>query len=70
MNDYQLDCFDFKQRLLLFENWITERFITECEFSELSALDALVWSQALLKASKHVSHEIVQFNRKDGNEQT
>lgn len=63
MNDYQTNSSNFKQRLLLFENWISQRFISECDFTKLSALDALAWSQAMKQASNYVAHEIVQFKR-------
>lgn len=68
MNDYQANSSDFKQRLLLFENWISQRFISECDFTKLSVLDALAWSKAMLKASNYVAHEVVPFRKGGCNE--
>lgn len=65
MNDYQSNSFEIKQRVLLFKNWITQRFIDECDFNHLSALDALAWSIAMYELSVFVKHQIVTFTRRE-----
>ncbi|MBH8576192.1 hypothetical protein I8752_25005 [Nostocaceae cyanobacterium CENA369] len=54
------------QRIEHFKTWIRARIISEVDFHYLSAVDALAWSAALKELSQEVSHEVVPFDRGQG----
>ncbi|BDA68223.1 hypothetical protein CAL7716_023890 [Calothrix sp. PCC 7716] len=62
--NYSRSSFIDKGQLLLFKNWIKQRFITEADLQQLPPTVALAWAEAMRETANNlVRHEIVTFTR-------
>lgn len=61
--NYSTNPFIDKGQVLLFKNWIKNRFITEADLRQLPPTVALAWCEAMREMSNYVVHEVVPFHR-------